>query len=590
MRQFLITVFGTLVGVVAGVVMLVLVGVFLISATLADLVTSNQVEAATSRDPVVLEIDLRIARPDQSINTPLLSAGPISLVELTRTIHRASQDEAVSGLFIRAGEGVTPADAEEIRRALLAFRASGKPVVAHIQSLTSGSTAPYLAVSAADEILMHPSGWFAATGLRAEQVFFGDGLAQLGAEAQFLQLYEYKGAAEVFTRSGYSDAAREATRAWLTSLHSNALESIALDRELSLARATQVIENGPYLATQAVELGLVDGLAHAELARAGAGLAAPRSRVESIEGYARRMPQQGSGPVIAVISGQGPVVDGPLQRGFATAQTIASDTLAAAIDAASNDRQVRAVVIRLDTGGGSATASDQIAAAILRARQRGLPVVVSMGSVAASGGYYIAAPADHIVANAGTLTGSIGVISGKVAVGSALEPVGITFDSVTVGGEFTGALSAVQGFTPEQRAAIEAWATATYQDFTGLVAEGRDLPLSRVDELARGRVWTGAQALELGLIDEIGGFQEAIATARRLASISPDQSVSLKPYPAPPEGLEQLALLFGNGVEIAQLLQAVSDVISRPEVQAILRETQSSNAPVTLEADAPEPD
>ncbi len=578
-----------MVGVVAGVVLLVLLAIMGLSALLADWVRDEAPGPDMSQSPIILEIDLRSARLDQPAATALFRSGPISVIELVATIEAASRDSQVAGLFVRAGDGVTPADAEEIRRALLAFRQSGKTVTAHIQSLTSGSLSPYLAVSAADDIWMHPSGWFAATGLRTEQVFIGDGLTRLGADAQFLQLYEYKGAAEIFTRAGYSEATREATQAWMDSLYTTALTQIAEDRQMTADGASRLINAGPHLASAAVELGFIDGLRQAEDARLTALQATPRSRIQSIEDYAHRLGTPRAGTIIALITGQGPVVDGPAFTGLAAPQTVASDTMAAAIDAAAADSEVRAIVIRLDTGGGSATASDQIAAAILRARHGGIPVVVSLGSVAASGGYYIAAPADHITANAGSLTGSIGVISGKVAMGPALERAGIAFDSVTVGGEFTGAMSVDEGFTEAQRAAIATWAEATYSDFTALVAEGRDLPLSRVDALARGRVWTGAQALELGLIDEIGGFNDAVAAARRLARVSADETVVLRRYPAELDTLEQWRAILSGGMEVAHSLQIMSDLLARPEVQAVLRETQRSNAPIALEAPASEP-
>jgi protease-4 len=586
MRQFWISLFGAMLGVILAMLLLAVLAGMAISAWFAGL-AQDQAAADRGDGAVVLEVDLRTARLDQPAASPFPAAGPIAMIELLTALDRAASDPTVASVFIRAGAGVTPADAEEVRAALQRVRQAGKPVIAHIQSFTGSSLSPYHAVSGASEIWMHPSGWFAATGLRTEQVFFGDALIQLGAEAQFLQLFEYKGAAEIFTRTDYSEAAREATQAWLSSLYATAIAEIAVGRQLSLEEASRIISAGPYLANQAQEAGLVDQLGQAEAARTRALAAAPRTRLETIDAYARRQRQPADGAVIALISGQGPVVDGPAPRGFGASAALASDPIAEAIDAAAADPTVRAILIRLDTGGGSATASDQIAAAILRARRGGTPVVVSMGSVAASGGYYIAAPADHITANAGTLTGSIGVISGKIALGGALERAGVTFDSVTVGGAFTGALSTSERFTEAQQAAIEAMAEATYADFTALVAEGRDLPLARVEDLARGRVWTGAQAAELGLVDEIGGFLDAVDAARRLARLSPDEAIRLQPFPAPPRGLDRLRAMLGAGVESGEALAALSAVLNRPEVQTLLREMEQPAAPVALEADTP---
>ncbi|MCP2671002.1 signal peptide peptidase SppA [Maricaulaceae bacterium EIL42A08] len=591
MRHFFTTVFASMLGVIAAVLALFVLATLAVSAQLANLIEANDsfVETSESTTSVILELDLRAPRLDQAARSVLPSSGPASLVETLTALQRAASDPQVAGIFVRTGAGVTPSDAEEINRALTGISQAGKPVVAHIQTLTSGSTAPYFAVVGADEIWMHPSGWFAATGLQTQQIFLGDGLSRLGVEAQFLQLYEYKGAAEIFTRDVYSDAAREAITAWMESLHETAITHIANGRNLTPDQAAQLIEAGPYLATEALEIGLVDQLGQTETARATIVARHGPARVESLDTYARQVRAPEPGPVIALVNGQGSVVDGPAPRGLAAPQVIASDTLANAINAAAAATDVRAIVLRLDTGGGSATASDQIAAAILRARQAGTPVIVSFGSVAASGGYYIAAPSDYIIANAGTLTGSIGVISGKVAIGPALERAGITFDSVTVGGAFASAMSPDTPYTEAQRAAIEAWAQATYDDFTALVAEGRDLPLARVESLARGRVWTGAQALELGLIDEIGGYPEAIAAARRLAGISPDQSVTLRTYPAELTGLARLQAILNGSVQSAEALGSLAATLERPQVQALLRSSQLQNVPVSTQAAPPEP-
>ncbi len=589
MRQFWISFFGSMLGVIAAIAVALLLAVFAISAWVAHLVDQRIDGPASDQAAVVLDIDLRQPRLDQPVRSGLARSGALSLIEMVQALDQAADDPNVAGAFVRTGAGVTPADAEEIRAALGRLQAAGKPVIAHVQSFMDGGLAPYVAVSGADEIWMHPTGWFAATGLRSEQLFLGDALTRLGAEAQFLQLYEYKGAAEIFTRSGYSEAGREAAQAWLDSLFGTAIASIAQGRGLAAPQIEQRVAAGPHLAAAALEAGLVDRLGQLEEAQRHALARAGGAALERLDVYGRRRTAPADGPVIALITGQGPVIDGVAPRTLGASEVIASDDVSAAIDAAAADPDVRAILIRLDTGGGSATASDQIAAAILRARRGGKPVIVSMGSVAASGGYYIAAPADQIIANAGTLTGSIGVIFGKIAFGPALERAGVTSDSVTAGGAFTGALSPIDGFTEAQRAGVEAYAEATYQEFTRLVAEGRGLPLARVETLARGRVWTGDQAVQLGLVDEIGGFLAAIEIAREAAGVSPDESVILQPFPAAPGPLDQLRALLGAGVEAGDGLTALSAALARPEVQAALRELDGPQTPVNLETDAAEP-
>ena len=589
MRQFWISFFGSMLGVVAAILATLLLVGFALSAWVASLLDQRMDAPSLGQATIVLDIDLRTARLDQPVRTGLPRAGALSLIELIQALEKAARDPDVAAVFVRAGSGVTPADAEEIRAALDHVQAAGKPVIAHVQSFVDDSVFAYMAVSGADEIWMNPAGWFAATGLRSERLFLGDALARLGAEAQFLQLYEYKGAAEILTRSGYSDAAREATQAWLDSLYTTAIASIAQGRSLSPAAAEQRISAGPYLAAATLEMGLVDQLGQLEEARRQLLTRIGQAEIQSAEVYARQRSALEDGPVIALITGQGPIIDGTSPRGFGAGEVIASDDFSAAIDTAASDPEVRALLIRLDTGGGSPTASAQIASAVLRARRYGKPVIISMGSVAASGGYYVAAPADQIIANAGTLTGSIGVLLGKVALGPALDRVGVTSDAVSAGGAFTGALSPFDGFTDAQQADIEAYAEATYQGFTRLVAEGRDLPLARVETLARGRVWSGDQAVQLGLVDSVGGFMAAVEAARHAAGVSADEAITLKPFPAAPNALDQLRLLLGASVEGGEAITALSELLARPEVQATLRELEGPRDLIALEAGDAEP-
>ena len=248
-----------------------------------------------------------------------------------------------------------------------------------------------------------------------------------------------------------------------------------------------------------------------------------------------------------------------------------------AIDAAVRNSNVEAIVIRVDTPGGSAIASDQIWDAVVRARQAGKPVVISMGSLAASGGYYIAAPADMIVANATTITGSIGMLAGKLVIDDALNRVGLNIEPIYVGGEYTLAYSAQTPWSEEQRAAFYEQAENVYEDFTGRVAEGRELPLERVLEIARGRVWTGEQALELGLVDRIGGLREAIDAARELADLGEDDAYQVQRFPRQPTAFEAFQELFGVTAEGAQSLAQIQSLMELPEVQTMLETRERLN-------------
>jgi len=278
-----------------------------------------------------------------------------------------------------------------------------------------------------------------------------------------------------------------------------------------------------------------------------------------------------------LIEGQGAIVTGDgLSGPFGGEEMIGGDFMAEAILDAAEDPNVRAIVVRVDSPGGSAIASDQIWFAINRAREAGKPVVVSMASLAASGGYYIAAPADYVLAHGTTLTGSIGVLGGKIVLDGTFDMVGLNVETVSVGGEYTTAMSGAEAWTESQRAAYRGQMEQVYEDFTQRVADGRDLPLERVLEIARGRVWTGQQALDLGLVDEIGGFRDAIAVAKQLAGIAPESDVRLRRFPRERTPLEAFQEMFGVTADTAETAARLNALMELPEVQAALQARQAS--------------
>ncbi|MCH8489221.1 MAG: S49 family peptidase [Oceanicaulis sp.] len=394
----------------------------------------------------------------------------------------------------------------------------------------------------------------------------------------------------MYTQTGFTEAHREATLSLLGDLYGTAITGLARDRHQSPDALRTLIEAGPYTAAQAHEAGLVDRLGQVfdarEAARRQVGGTA---RFVAIEAYARTPARQTGGqqnrPVIALVSGQGVIVSGDPASGFGGEEVIGSDRMASAIDTAARDSSVRAIVLRLDTPGGSATASDQIWDAVMRARQNGKPVIVSMGSVAASGGYYIAAPADMIVANAATLTGSIGMLGGKIVIDGALQRIGLNLEPLAVGGDYALANSSATNWTDSQRESYERLALQVYEDFTTKVAEGRDLPMARVQDVARGRVWTGAQAIELGLVDRLGGLQTAIAGARELAGLEADQPVRLRRFPAQPTPFEAFQQLFGMSAEGVSAIARLDALLSLPEVRAAL---EARERPVGVQLTAPD--
>lgn len=583
MKQFWITFFGSIVGVIVGSVLTAVLGIFLI----AGLVGSAMQSAQTPRDTLpsgamVLEIDLRQTRLDQPTRSPFAFTNPLSVTEIVSSLQRAETDDRVQGVLVRASEfGMSPGQAEELHRAFDAFEAAGKFVIAHAQGFEGTAVTGYFAVSGASEIWLQDTSNFSATGLSTETPFFGGLFEQFGIEPQFVQFYEYKNAANVYTETDYTEAHREATLSYLGSIFDTAISAAAADRGLAPSDMESLIASGPYSAEQARQAGLVDTLGHVAAARSSALERAGAESVTAIETYAANRPARapaGNRPVIALISGQGAIVTGEGDPGLGGDELIGGDHMAAAIDAAMEDDQVRAIVLRVDSPGGSAIASDQIWDAVVRAREAGKPVVVSMGPLAASGGYYIAAPANLIFANATTLTGSIGMLSGKFVIDDALGRVGLNIEPLHVGGDYTLAFSSQTEWTEAQRDAFYRLAEDVYEDFTERVAEGRDLPLSRVQEVARGRVWTGAQALELGLVDRIGGLRDAVEAARELGGLAQDESFVLRHYPSKPTPLEAFRALFGVTAESAEAAARLNALLELPEVRAALQAREASRA------------
>ncbi len=583
MKQFWITFFGSIVGVVIGAILTVVLMVFLVGALISSAIQSADPASDTlPAGPMVIELDLRATRLDQPALSPFAFADPLSTVEIVTALQRAEADGRVQGVFLRANEfGMPPGQAEEIRAAMQDFRDSGKFVVAHSQDFFGSGVINYFAVGASDALWLQPTGSFSAVGLSTETLFLGGFFEEIGAEPEFAQFYEYKNTADVYTESTFTEAHREAVNAYLGSIFDNASSALAADREMEADALRQTLVSGPYSAEEAEQAGLVDRLGQVAearqdaLERAGGGDA----RIVEIETYARaRQPGQRGrgGATIALIEGQGPIATGEAEPGFGGGEVIGSDTMAAAIDEAAGDDSVRAIVVRLDTPGGSATASDQIWDSITRAQDTGKPVVISMATVSASGGYYIAAPADLIYAHETTLTGSIGVLGGKVAIDGALNRIGLNLEAASVGGEYATALSASQTWTESQREAFTRLMEDTYEDFTGKVADGRGLPLSRVQEIARGRVWTGAQALDRGLVDRIGGLRDAVEGAAELAEVGEDETINLRRFPRRPTPVEALQALFGISAEGAAAAARLNALMETPEIRALIEAREAS--------------
>jgi protease-4 len=428
--------------------------------------------------------------------------------------------------------------------------------------------------AAADEFWMQPGASFQVTGLANDDIFFKRFFDKYGVKAEYEQRYEYKNAVNGYLFDDYTPAHRAAELSWLGSVYDTDIKAAAADRKLDPAALKADLEAGPYLADEALAKRLIDRVGQVREAedqlikRAGSG-----AELVDFEDYAHgRTPRErGPGPAVAVIEAEGDIVTGRDQGGnpfIRGGSSIYSDDISDAFYDAIKAKDVKAIVFRLNSPGGSDTASEQILSAIRAARAAGKPVVVSMGTYGASGGYWVSSQASAIVAQPSTLTGSIGVFGGKFDVGPALARFGVDVRQVGVGGQYAGAFGLGNEFTPAQRAAFSHWMDRIYDNFVARVAVGRKLSPDRVRAIAKGHVWTGAQAKDLGLVDEIGGFYEAVAKAKGLANISGEARLKrMSPTTSPFESVEKM---LGVSATSAKTLAAAAWVFGDPRAQGIL--------------------
>ncbi len=573
MKQFLLT----LAGVVAGMTIF-FIGLPVLFIAMA-LSSSKPVPSAA-----VLELDLRRKLTDQDAQSPLAAFGTRSpsVMTIAETLRRAETDPHVKGILVRLPDaGLAPGEADELRLAVRHFRASGKPVYAHAQGLYAQGavTSTYMLGAAASQLWMQPGSSFEATGLTSEDIFFKRLFDKYGVKADYEQRGEYKNAVNPYLYHDYTAAHKEATLSWMGSIYESSVAAAAKDRGKSPTALKAVMESGPHPAAEALQLGLIDKVGQVKdaedalLKRAGSG-----AKLIDFADYANRRadPVLPGAPTIAVVYAEGPIVTGDSDSAsvFGSSQTIYSDDVAKAIYDAIDDDSVKAIVFRVSSPGGADTASEQILAAVRAAKAAGKPVVVSMGEYGASGGYWISSQASAIVAEPTTLTGSIGVYGGKLALGGALAHFGVDMRDLSVGGPFAGAYSTAEAFTPQQRAAFAHQIDLVYDGFIQRVSSGRKLPADRVREIAKGRVWTGAQAQALGLVDQIGGFYDAVDKAKALAGIKGEARLKKMTTSRSPFALFGRAM--GADAAALKTLAEAGQVLSDPRVEALADEVRET--------------
>ena len=533
--------------------------------------------------------------PEDPIATAFFP-GPQRLGDVIDALDRARTDDRVKGLVARIDDGgLGIARIQEIRDAVARFRAGGKFAYAFAETfgeLGSGTSEYYLA-TAFERIWLQPVGIVGVTGLAAEVPFARTALEKLGVLPQISKRAEYKTAPNSALETGFTPAHREMTEALLGDLHGQLVNGIAGARGLSAQAVNAAIDRAPLIGEEAVAAKLVDRLGYADELFESA-LQGGTEKVDLLDYF------RAAGAPVRVGDGSATAAKPADEGSTADASTIAlihavgaiqrssngkealfgdfgagADRIVEAFNEAGTDATVRAIVLRIDSPGGSAVASETIRRAVLRARDQKLPVIVSMGDVAASGGYWIAAPADKIVAQPATLTGSIGVFGGKVATEALWQKLGVNWDRVTWGAH-SGMWSLSRPFTPAEQVRLDAVLDNIYDSFTARVAEGRRLPEAAVRDIAKGRVWTGAQAKALGLVDELGGLDAAMRLARAEAGIPTDATVSLAVYPRRRSRFEQLLEFLSEqgsaAARSAALLGGVAEMVrplALPTVSAL---------------------
>ncbi|HKO09962.1 MAG TPA: signal peptide peptidase SppA [Alphaproteobacteria bacterium] len=553
-----------------------LVGVMTVSLSLLAVWVGASLLAPSSRavpETTALELDLTKAPAEGGSGggiVELLSPKRMTLRQIEEALERAGRDDRVKGLVVRLGESFSYATNEELRDAITAFRKRGKFTIAFAESygeVGSGSGG-YPIAAACEEVWLQPSGGVNLVGVIAETPFLRGTLDKLGIVPRADKREEYKNALDELTDTAYSPAFKESLQSILGSLYDQLTQAVADGRGLGADATKALIDRGPFLAEEAVAAKLVDRLGYHDEARdAARRRAGPGGKLVQLPDYFRATRDgSGEGPVIAMIAASGPIVSG--SSGFDDAfgvTRIGADTLSDTIDEAVRASDVAALLLRIDSPGGSYVASDTIWRAVNRAKAAGKPVIVSMGGVAASGGYFIAVPASKIVAEPGTLTGSIGVFGGKLVIKGLLEKLGISVDAVQFGAN-AAIWSSDQDFTPEGWNRLEASLDAVYKDFTSKVVAARGLDASRIPEIAKGRVFTGAQARKLGLVDALGGFPQALELAREALHLKPEEPVQLREYP--PRGREFRELLHrlfaGEGIGAASLASLLARELAAP--------------------------
>jgi protease-4 len=529
MRRFIVGLLATV-----GTLTLIVIG------GIAAFIASGPFSSKPLPQSMVLSIDLRNV-PPESTSTNLLRGGLFGgsrdIVDAVQLLWQAADDPRVVGLFVDIGdESAGLARVQELRQAIAHFRGKGKFAVGFAESLGSGGThlADYYLASSLEQIWLQPSGGFAVAGIAVQTPFIKTGLDKLGVKIEGGKRYEYKSAPDTFMETGYTGPARANLQQLLDSLYGQFVSDVARERHIEPAKLRQLIDAVPFDSERARQENLVDKVGYRSdaLDEVAARFGKSRDLVSLSDYAADEARPKPRGEVVALVRVSGAIVSGPGSGSPLDDDVVAlAEDVVDALDQAAKAKEVRAIVLRIDSPGGTYPAADAIADAVGRARSAGKPVIVSMGDVAASGGYLAAIRGDVIVAQPTTITASIGVFSIWPVASELLASLGIRVERLAIGTN-AGMYSPFQVPTPAQSAAVSRELDTVYAEFTRQVGEARKLDGARLDAAARGRVLSGTDAKQAGLIDELGGLQLAVNIAKAKAGIDESRQVEIRRFPA----------------------------------------------------------
>ena len=572
--------------VLSSLVYVVLTGLAIVSLQRAADAADAEKSDAKTKKVTLASIAVINDYPEGLAPEGLFGEAKSHLRELVDRLDKAAKDDKIVGVVLRLREpDIGLAKVGELRAAVARVRKTGKKVFADVHS---ASTRDYLVASACDQIIMPESGSLMVTGLQAQVLFYKGLLDKLGIQADFIQIGDFKGAAEPMTRNTMSPEFRAQYESVINDYYEFIVQSIAEDRKLDPAKVKSLIDTGLFTAEQARDAHLIDRVAYEDQWRdelkkdLGADEVAitrdygKKKRDDDLSGMAGLMKimellmggeQKAANSKynkVALIYIVGTIMTGESTTSFLGGETVGSDTIIKALREVENDAKVKAIVLRVDSPGGSALASDLIWREVVLTKK---PLLVSMGDVAASGGYYVSMGAKKIFVEPGTLTGSIGVVGGKLALRGLFDKIGVNSEVISRG-KTSGTLSFTDPFTTDEREAWKRMMKGTYEQFTSKAAAGRKMDVKKLEGLAQGRVFTGRMAVANGLADQLGTLDDAIAEAKNLAGFKADEKVELLILPKPKGILEQL--LGGSSVE-AEARAVAPELLEAMKAGATLR-------------------